>query len=336
MLWQLRATAGPLEGAVYVLRRQVMLGRAGDCDIQIISDGVSRQHAKVVAQDGGYVLVDLRSNNGTYVGEQRVERHVLRDGEELRIMRTRFVFEPVPSGDEDSGDLDVWAVKVTNSRTLRQTVDHLGSPPPPPLPSRGDTAEDLEAAEPASDGSAHGGAAVGASVKRRSRGTLPERHRLTALRADGQPYSGDLVGDILMFRDLQLRTTRHETLLPLEQQLLQRFGEAFRQPRDDDSPYASLRRFQRFRCRFPARARWVEGPLDQATAVTVLDLGVGGARVAWSGHPMREGVVAWLVVDVVSGHRPRTLVFPTRVAWCSALEVGLQFAGMPEWEQEST
>lgn len=320
MLWQLRATAGPLEGAVYVLRRQVMLGRAGDCDIQIISDGVSRQHAKVVAHDDGYVLVDLRSNNGTYVGEQRVERHVLCDGEELRIMRTRFVFEPVPDGDEDSGDLDVWAVKVTNGRTLRQTVDHLRPPPPAPPPGRGDTAEDLEAAEWASDGRERPGAAA-------------QRHRLAALRADGQPYSGDLVGDILMFRDLQLRTTRREALLPVEQQLLQRFGEAFRQPRDDDSPYASLRRFQRFRCRFPARARWVEGAVDQATAVTVQDLGVGGARVAWSGHPMREGVVAWLVVDVVSGHRPRTLVFPTRVAWCSAVEVGLQFAGMPEWEQ---
>ena len=77
MPWQLRATAGPLEGAVYVLRRRVTLGRAGDCDIQIINDGVSRRHAKVVAEGERYVLIDLSSNNGTYVGDERVQRHVL-------------------------------------------------------------------------------------------------------------------------------------------------------------------------------------------------------------------------------------------------------------------
>lgn len=141
------------------------------------------------------------------------------------------------------------------------------------------------------------------------------------------------MGDILVFRDLQLRMTRRDTLSPVEHELLHRFAEAFRQPADDTSPYASLRRFQRFRCRFPARIRWLEGPMEQTDAVTVQDLGVGGARVAWRGHPMREGLVAWLVIDVVSGQSPRTLVFPTRVAWCSEVEVGLQLAGMPEWEQ---
>lgn len=131
MPWQLRATAGPLEGAVYVLRRRVTLGRAGDCDIQIINDGVSRRHAKVVAEGERYVLIDLSSNNGTYVGDERVQRHVLGPGDELRIMRTRFVFEPVPT-DEDDGDSDVWAVKITNGLTLRQTVDHLSIPERPP------------------------------------------------------------------------------------------------------------------------------------------------------------------------------------------------------------
>lgn len=319
MPWQLRATAGPLEGAVYVLRRRAMLGRAGDCDIQIINDGVSRKHAKVVSEGEGFVLIDLSSNNGTFVGRSRVERHVLRPGDEIRIMRTRFVFEPVGADDDDYGDSDVWAVKITNGQTLRQTVDHLRIPPPPP-PEPGDTAEDMEAR----------------SLERPAPATQAgERHRLTALRADGQPYRGDLVGDILMFRDLQLRMTRQETLSPVERQLLQTLGESFQQPANDPSPFASLRRFQRFRCRFPARMRWLEGPLEQTDAVIVQDLGVGGARVAWREHPMREGVVAWLVIDVVSGQSPRTLVFPTRVAWSTDAEVGLQLAGMPEWERQA-
>jgi len=322
MPWQLRATAGPLEGAVYRLRSRATLGRASDCDIQIINDGVSRKHAKIVEEGGGHVLIDLSSNNGTYVGPQRIERHTLRAGDELRIMRSRFVYELVPAGDDSAGDSDVWAVKVTNGRTLRQTVDHLARGPGEPAPR--DSDEAVPTPEPA--------AAV-SGTRPLARILERERHRLTALRPDGSPYRGDLVGDILVFRDLQLRVTRHDTISPLEQELLQRFAESFRQPPNDPSPYAGLRRFVRFRCRFPARVRWLEGPVEDSAPVVVQDLGVGGARLTWRGHPLEEGVVALLVIDVAAGSRARTLVFPTRVAWVTAHELGVQFAGVAEWER---
>lgn len=313
---------------MYQLRNRATLGRAGDCDIQIINEGVSRKHAKVVEEDGRHLLVDLSSNNGTFVGTTRVERHLLEPGDEFRIMRSRFVYEAAPVGEEDTHS-DVWAVKITNGRTLRQTVDQLGEirvkPVDPP------TREDLEAASPASSG-----ARPVARLFQPERPPIErqaERHRLTALRHDGTPYKGDLVGDILVFRELQLRMTRHETLSRVEQGVLARFAESFRQPSDDPSPYAGLRRFVRFRCRFPARVRWVEGPDEHSAPVVVQDLGVGGARLGWRDHPLEEGVVAWLVIDVAVGTRARTLVFPTRVAWVTEIEVGLQFAGVAEWER---
>ena len=168
------------------------------------------------------------------------------------------------------------------------------------------------------------------------RAGIYERHRLTALRPDGSPYRGDLVGDILVCRDLQLRVTRHEPISLVEQELLQRFVDSFRQPPDDPSPYAGLRRFVRFRCRFPARVRWLEGPIQDSAAVVVQDLGVGGARLTWREHPLEEGVVAWLVIEVAVGSRGRTLVFPTRVAWATPNELGVQFAGVAEWERPPT
>lgn len=322
MTWQLRATAGPLEGAIYRLRSRAILGRASDCDIQIINDGVSRKHAKIVEEGDGHVLVDLSSNNGTWVADQRVERHELRAGDELRIMRSRFVYEAAPDGDDGTQPAsDVWAVKVTNGRTLRQTVDHLAGPVHVE-PSLRETTE-----EPTATSASTSGARPVARILER------ERHRLTALRPDGSPYRGDLVGDILVFRDLQLRVTRHEPISTVEQDLLQRFAESFRQPPDDPSPYAGLRRFVRFRCRFPARVRWLEGPIQDSSAVVVQDLGVGGARLTWREHPLEEGVVAWLVIDVAAGSRARTLVFPTRVAWVTPSELGVQFAGVAEWER---
>src|SRR6185295_9326686 len=100
MPWQLRATAGPLEGAVYRLRSRAILGRASVCDIQIINDGVAHKHARIPGEDGHHVLVDLHSNNGPWVGEQRVERHVLRAGDELRVMLSRFVYEPMAHNED--------------------------------------------------------------------------------------------------------------------------------------------------------------------------------------------------------------------------------------------
>lgn len=322
MLWQLRATAGPLEGAIYQLRGRTNLGRAGDCDIQIINDGVSRRHAKVVAVAEGHELVDLGSNNGTFVGDQRIERHVLQSGDVIRIMRSCFVYEPCsvdPSASSAGGE--VWAVKVTSGATLRQTVDHAVVAPSPRggVPAPGDTMDDLEIRRP--------GAALARVLE-------PKRRRIKALRPNGRPYEGDLVGDIMVFRDLQLRVTRRESISKDELAVLQGFTKSFRQPPDDPSPYASLRRFVRFRCRVPARLRWLEGNVEQIAAVELEDLSVGGARVTWHDHPLHEGVVTWLVIDTVIGARTRTLVFPTRVAWATPTEVGLQFAGMPEQEPE--
>lgn len=334
MHWQLRAIAGPLEGAVYRLRSRATLGRASDCDIQIINDGVSRKHAKIVEEGTGHVLVDLSSNNGTWVGERRVERHVLQPGDELRIMRSRFVYEGVPAGDDAAQhESDVWAVKVTNGRTLRQTVDFLAQPAAIDLKEPdidlGLPGEGSESGSDAASAATSGARPVARILER-------ERHRLTALRPDGSPYRGDLVGDILVFRDLQLRVTRREAISPIEQELLTRFAESFRQPADDPSPYAGLRRFVRFRCRFPARVRWLEGAIQDSSAVVVQDLGVGGARLTWREHPLDEGVVAWLVIDMAAGSRARTLVFPTRVAWVTPNELGVQFAGVAEWERPPT
>ncbi|MEM9459254.1 MAG: FHA domain-containing protein [Myxococcota bacterium] len=320
MLWQLRATAGPLEGAIYQLRKRTTLGRAGDCDIQIINDGVSRRHAKVVAAADGHELVDLGSNNGTFVGDQRTERHVLRSGDVIRIMRSCFVYEPCSVDDSASEGGEVWAVKVTSGVTLRQTVDHaVVAPPRIGIPPPGDTMDDLEIHRPR--------AALARVLE-------PTRRRIKALRPNGRPYEGDLVGDIMVFRDLQLRVTRRDSISKDELEVLQGFTKSFRQPSDDPSPYASLRRFVRFRCRVPARLRWLEGNAEQIAAVDLEDLSVGGARVTWHDHPLHEGVVTWLVIDTMIGARTRTLVFPTRVAWATPTEVGLQFAGMPEQEPE--
>lgn len=63
----------------------LVLGRSRRCDLTIPSPDASRRHAEIVYQDGGYVLRDLGSTNGTYVNGRRVQQHALETGDRIEI-----------------------------------------------------------------------------------------------------------------------------------------------------------------------------------------------------------------------------------------------------------
>jgi diguanylate cyclase (GGDEF)-like protein len=69
-------------GHVTRLPQQVCrIGRGQDSDIWVNDDGISRKHARVVPNGRGYAIEDTESANGTFVAGQRIERHVLADGD---------------------------------------------------------------------------------------------------------------------------------------------------------------------------------------------------------------------------------------------------------------
>jgi hypothetical protein len=80
---QLVMRTGPNPGEVFSLTKNEMyIGRDVSNDIVVSDQEVSRKHARLVMQAGGYVLEDLGSTNGTYVNGQRLMGpHVLRTGE---------------------------------------------------------------------------------------------------------------------------------------------------------------------------------------------------------------------------------------------------------------
>ena len=63
----------------------VSLGRDNDNVVQLHDSEVSRHHAEVRQTDDGYVLVDLKSSNGTFLGKKRVQWHSLQNGDVFRI-----------------------------------------------------------------------------------------------------------------------------------------------------------------------------------------------------------------------------------------------------------
>ncbi|HKV54641.1 MAG TPA: FHA domain-containing protein [Candidatus Binataceae bacterium] len=68
------------------------IGRALDNDIVLNDASVSRYHASIEARNGGFVLRDLGSQNGSWLGEQRVTETPLGPGDILKFGDAVFTF----------------------------------------------------------------------------------------------------------------------------------------------------------------------------------------------------------------------------------------------------
>ncbi|HEX8521591.1 MAG TPA: FHA domain-containing protein [Tepidisphaeraceae bacterium] len=74
------------------LKATATVGRASDCDICIRDIMMSRAHCRLEQQGQTWVITDLGSRNGTYINHERVEHHLLREGDVLRMGRTRMTY----------------------------------------------------------------------------------------------------------------------------------------------------------------------------------------------------------------------------------------------------
>ena len=92
----------PAPEQVFTLNEGVShLGRGSSSDIQLVADGISRQHATIELVNGVATLADLDSTNGTFVNGDKVSKHKLKSGDEIRIADCVLRFE---DADADSGD----------------------------------------------------------------------------------------------------------------------------------------------------------------------------------------------------------------------------------------
>jgi pSer/pThr/pTyr-binding forkhead associated (FHA) protein len=84
---------GPQENQRFVLSgSEIILGRADDCHILLDDVTVSRNHAKIVRDSDGWRVIDLKSLNGTYLNQNRVDDSALSAGDELQVGKYRFSF----------------------------------------------------------------------------------------------------------------------------------------------------------------------------------------------------------------------------------------------------
>ena len=72
----------------------LIFGRGEQADVRLDDERMSRQHFVVAPKEGGYVVQDLKSTNGTYINNARVTEHALKPNDRIRAGHIVFVFLP--------------------------------------------------------------------------------------------------------------------------------------------------------------------------------------------------------------------------------------------------
>lgn len=86
----------------------VLIGRTTECDVILYETGVSRKHAEISEEAGGFFIQDLGSSNGTRVnGEAISGRQALRSGDAISLGPVSFNFKPVELEPTDTVPNDV-------------------------------------------------------------------------------------------------------------------------------------------------------------------------------------------------------------------------------------
>ncbi|HEY3343648.1 MAG TPA: FHA domain-containing protein [Anaerolineaceae bacterium] len=128
--------AGPTPGKEYPLdKNEVFIGRDLTNDIVINDAEVSRRHARLVAQAGGYILEDLGSTNGTFVNGQRLMGpYILRAGETVTLgEHVSLAFTEVQI-DPDATMVAPSLNQPMNFPPAPPPAEQVYTPPEPPAP----------------------------------------------------------------------------------------------------------------------------------------------------------------------------------------------------------
>jgi len=87
-----------------ILRGQMLIGHDPACHLHIDSLALSAKHARIDTQDQTSILVDLDSEQQTFVNQKPINKHLLEDGDIIRVGKhtLQYIFEEV----EDLGNVD--------------------------------------------------------------------------------------------------------------------------------------------------------------------------------------------------------------------------------------
>src|SRR5260221_10042766 len=105
---------------------EVTIGRVQGNDIVLPKGNVSKRHARIVLKDGKFIIVDLKSTNGTYVNGRKITSPlVVKDSDKIYIGDFIVGVDEAASAEGDGPS------ETPTSPTGRQDVALAARPPRP-------------------------------------------------------------------------------------------------------------------------------------------------------------------------------------------------------------
>lgn len=98
MTWKIQALSGEFANKDIVIDRDTLVGRHQDAGIVLQSAEISRRHAAFMLKDQALCLLDLKSSNGTFVNDVRIDvETALQAGDTVRFASLAFAVLSEPA-----------------------------------------------------------------------------------------------------------------------------------------------------------------------------------------------------------------------------------------------
>jgi pSer/pThr/pTyr-binding forkhead associated (FHA) protein len=102
-------------------KEHISIGRTTENDIVLDNRGVSRKHAQIEFADGGALLIDNDSLNGTFVNQRKVTEQPLHDSDVITIGKYDLVFYSDAQPTRRMSDMD--GTMVLSTRKQKELVE---------------------------------------------------------------------------------------------------------------------------------------------------------------------------------------------------------------------
>ena len=91
--WLVFISRGPQRGELFTMQPMTTVGTDPTCTVVLQDSYMSSRHCEIKAEGGIWVLRDLKSTNGTYVNDRRVEQHELVDNDFIKVGQSVLKFK---------------------------------------------------------------------------------------------------------------------------------------------------------------------------------------------------------------------------------------------------
>lgn len=96
-MWSVRVLSGPQAGQIFDLKSgKNIFGRGNQCNVKILSIGISKEHCEIHVYKDKVMIVDLKSSNGTFVNGVKIQNSIIKLGDKLSLFDVIMDVIPTP------------------------------------------------------------------------------------------------------------------------------------------------------------------------------------------------------------------------------------------------